>query len=151
MHNLTDEELELIYQNCSRFMKPYVRAKQMGPLFRGYIFKAAKQKMLLLQKEGEEIVGFCSMRELPTLKIISLDKIAVKEKKKGTGSLLIQEAIQIGKDKNLPIRLEVVASNQEAIQFYLRHGFQEIKRKWIGKNKTLELVVMMMDPQGELK
>lgn len=147
-------EKELIYKKCSQILRPYVKNKLMGPVFRSQIFKSIDNGLLLLEFDQTEIIGFCLLRtfKLPKYqKLLSLDKIAVNDQVagKGIGKKLILKAIEISSSLQKDIRLDVVSNNINAIQFYKKFGFIETGKKMIGKKKDLELTVMIRKVSNE--
>jgi ribosomal protein S18 acetylase RimI-like enzyme len=83
-------------------------------------------------------VGFAICRLLVRTNVISIDKIGVHPKYRqcGIGTLLINHIKAIG----LPIKLDVVATNKTAINFYLKNQFKVIGSKVLGKD--IEVLIM---------
>jgi ribosomal-protein-alanine N-acetyltransferase len=103
---------------------------------------------------GKTVVGFIIMRLITkkddhypaTFEILN---IAVKEKyrKTGVGTLLIQTTLTTAK-QNSPanMRLEVRSSNEAAIRFYKKHGFNpEHLRRNFYRDPVEDGIVMKLD------
>jgi ribosomal protein S18 acetylase RimI-like enzyme len=132
---------EKTYKDCYKIIKPYIKQKLMGPIFRGQIYNSIDKHLFISEFNNEELIGFCVLRFLKKTKIYSLDKIAVDERflHTGLGKKMLLQALLLSKNE---LKLEVAASNLKAINFYIKHQFEVINEKFVGKNKDTKLIVM---------
>lgn len=132
---------EKTYKDCYKIIKPYIKQKLMGPIFRGQIYNSIDKNLFISEFNNEELIGFCVLRFLKKTKIYSLDKIAVDERflHIGLGKKMLLNALLLSKNE---LKLEVAASNAKAINFYMKHQFEVISEKFVGKNKDTKLIVM---------
>lgn len=76
-----------------------------------------------IAKDGENIIGFCIANTIPQPQIGAI-YIYPEYQGKGIGSQLMQHTLNwFGED--IRVHLEVVAYNDNAIDFYKKFGFQE--------------------------
>lgn len=106
----------------------------------GY-FSAIDQGRLFVAIEGSVIVGFGGAvpGEIHAIYVLPC---RIKE---GIGSLLLEHAMQIGQDGSDKVVLE---STLNAVSFYRRKGFSEVRRKLIRRG-NVELSVVLMELRSE--
>lgn len=70
--------------------------------------------------------------------VIKIEKIGVQNeyRSQGIGFDLLNEVKKLG----LPIRLDVVEKNKQAVDFYLRNGFEVIGKKTLGSD--IDVLIM---------
>jgi len=94
----------------------------------------AKGNIFLLAYDGDEAVGYARMRESPNPVLlkdspaIEIARIYAEQKVigKGVGSALMQQCIEVAKQKNARvIWLGVWEKNYKAIAFYTKWGFEQ--------------------------
>ena len=141
---------ENIYQQCAAVLKPYVKAKLMGPLFRAPLFKALDNNLLLTCTDNDTIVAFCLLRVRKRDACLILEKIAVSAPHQGQhlGKQLLLQSLEIAREKGLTLELSVVKSNQIAVDFYQHLGLQVVGNKLIGKSQ-IPLLIMQATNYGE--
>lgn len=132
---------EKTYKDCYKIIKPYIKQKLMGPIFRGQIYNSIDKNLFISEFNNDELIGFCVLRFLKKTSIYSLDKIAVDERflNTGLGKKMLLNALFLSKNE---LKLEVAANNAKAINFYIKHQFEVINEKFVGKNKDTKLIVM---------
>lgn len=125
-------DLENIYNQCKNIIAEETKTKLMGWIYRVLLEKSIDDGLFYFVKKQGIIVGFALCRLLVKSSIISIDKIGVHPRYRhcGIGTQLINRVKKIG----LPIRLDVVAKNRTAIQFYLKNGFKIKGSKVLGQN-----------------
>ncbi len=70
------------------------------------------------------MAGFALLMDAPDMAHLMVIGVHPHEQRQGTGSLLLQQCITHCKQSKIPaLTLEVRASNQQAINFYKKHGF----------------------------
>lgn len=96
----------------------------MSGLRQDEVFKTNGENLTLQTKDGEEI-GFICWHVFPERKVLEVHLIYVDKKfqRKGYGTMLIQEVLKKYTDYE-NVYLHVVATNIEAINFYLHFGFK---------------------------
>ena len=131
------------YIICRDILRPYVKDKLMGAVFRHAIEKATNDNLLFFEEDAGKIIGFILLRKRKKDNTMVLEKIAVDEnyKKNGYGKKLLQKALDacVG---CVRIELGVVSKNSNAIEFYKKNGFVETGVKTMGKNKDILLTMM---------
>jgi ribosomal protein S18 acetylase RimI-like enzyme len=135
-------DLEDTYNQCKNIIKEETKTKLMGWIYRVLLKKSMDDGLFYFEKEKNVIVGFTICRLLVKTNVISIDKIGVHPtfRNCGIGTRLINKVKKIG----LPIKLDVVAKNICAVNFYLKNGFRIIGSKTLGKN--IEVHVMSYTP-----
>jgi len=129
---------ENIYQQCKKIIQPEVSQKLMGWIFRVLLNKSIEDNLFFTETYHNKILGFALCRLLKRTNVISIDKIGVdiKHRKQGIGTTLISRIKDLGYD----IKLDVVAENTTAIEFYKKHGFSIIAEKTLGKNTNVKIM-----------
>ena len=137
---------EKIFKSCSNIVKDEVNNSLMGWIFRRPLFESIDNNLFFHKTIQDEIVGFCICKLMKRTNVIKIEKIGVQNeyRSQGIGFDLLNEVKKLG----LPIRLDVVKKNKQAVDFYLRNGFEVIGKKTLGSdidvlimeqgNKTIE-------------
>lgn len=110
----------------------------MGCIYRCLLQKSIDEGLFYKIQEDETIICFAICRFLKTKNILSIDKIGVHPNYRGKniGSELISQI----KSKYNKIRIDVVAENTMAVNFYKKNGFVEVGRKTLGAN--IDVIIM---------
>lgn len=135
---MNEKELEDIYDQCKMIINNEVKAKLMGWIYRVLLKKSIQDGLFFCEYQGDKIIGFALCRKLTRSNVISIDKIGVdpQHRNKGIGGQLINKVKNLG----LPIKLDVVARNKIAVQFYLKHGFNKTGSKILGHNVDVDIM-----------
>jgi ribosomal-protein-alanine N-acetyltransferase len=121
-----EDDIEAIYEiESSSFLTPWSKSSLYEELVHPYSYLWVAKDVV-----SKEIVGFiCFWIMWAEMHIVN---IAVKPefRRKGVGGLLLQKAISIAQKQGVEtIRLEVRASNLEAISFYKKFKFSQIGKR----------------------
>lgn len=129
---------EDLYQQCKKIIQPEVTKKHMGWIFRCLLDKSIDEDLFFAEYDKEVAIGFAICRLLKRTNVISIDKIGVKSeyRNRGIGAKLIATIKKLGHD----IKLDVVAENTTAINFYEKHGFNIIGEKTLGKTTHVKIM-----------
>jgi [ribosomal protein S18]-alanine N-acetyltransferase len=94
-------------------------------------FLKKKKSATLIGQFGTQIIGFAitvTSSKNKLMHLVTLD-ILPEWQGKGVGKRLLEHIIRQARRDNVErINLEVAEDNYKAIQFYLNHGFQTVKR-----------------------
>jgi [ribosomal protein S18]-alanine N-acetyltransferase len=92
--------------------------------------RVARGEMMSWVAEDETgLAGFLVARELvQETEILNL-AVRASERRGGTGSVLLKEALDWSRSRAEKVVLEVRASNDVALRFYERHGFRAVGRR----------------------
>jgi ribosomal-protein-alanine N-acetyltransferase len=94
-------------------------------------FLKKKGSATLIVEFGTQIIGFAitaTSSKNMQMHLVTLD-ILPQWQGKGVGKHILQQMIRRARRSNVErINLEVAENNHKAIQFYLNHGFQTVKR-----------------------
>jgi len=120
---MAQQDFEEIYDQCKNIIKEETKAKLMGWIYRVLLKKSIDDGLFYFERKDGVIVGFAICRLLVKSQTISIDKIGVHPlfRHCRIGTRLITQIKQLG----LPIKLDVVAKNTVAVNFYLKNGFNE--------------------------
>jgi ribosomal-protein-alanine acetyltransferase len=81
------------------------------------------------QREGKSVGFLVASGVADEMEILNL-AVAAKARRSGVGSALLAAALTEGADRNVAtVFLEVRESNDGAVSFYRRHGFQVTRRR----------------------
>lgn len=143
MRKATMEDLKKIQElNSELFIKEFreydnsLNVKWSFEKFGENYFKdAIKDEYVVVATDNEEIVGYLAgsidvEKSYNINKIAELDNMFIKEsyRKCGVGTKLIQSFISFCNDKEISdIRVTASFKNKEAIQFYMKNGFEEFE------------------------
>jgi ribosomal protein S18 acetylase RimI-like enzyme len=94
--------------------------------------------------DNNEIVGVMGIQDKADVELIRHAYVKTKQRRKGIGSLLLQELI---KDSKKPILIGTWKSADWAIHFYEKHGFRVVKEN--EKNRLLRKYWAIPDRQIE--
>jgi ribosomal protein S18 acetylase RimI-like enzyme len=131
-------------RECNQLIKEEVASGRMWFVFQANLEKAINdgQFYKLVGSDGT-LEAFAICRKLRS-GIISMDKIAVKPESRGTG--LGRTLVDRIKSQGLPVRVDVVSSNTDAVRFYEKMGFSKKSEKVLGKKNIININVMMYYP-----
>lgn len=94
----------------------------------------AKSDAVWVVKEDSVVIGFCGIKKTEEEHRLASIYIDPEKQGGGVGSILITKAIAyLGREKD--IVLDVVSYNENAIRFYIKHGFEVL-----GPTPTEDLV-----------
>ena len=132
---------EKTFKSCSNIVKHEVNNNLMGWIFRRPLFESIDNNLFFYKTIQDNIVGFCICKLMKRTNSIKIEKIGVKNKyrSQGIGFYLLNEVKKLG----LPIILDVVKKNKQAVNFYLRNGFKVVGTKTLGKN--IDVLIMKQD------
>jgi N-acetylglutamate synthase-like GNAT family acetyltransferase len=101
--------------------------------------------------DNNEIIGVMGIQDKADVELIRHAYVRTKQRKKGIGSLLLQELI---KDTKKPILIGTWATAEWAINFYEKHGFRLVeeeeknrllKKYWAIPDRQVETSVVLVD------
>ena len=101
--------------------------------------------------DNNEIIGVMGIQDRADVELIRHAYVRTKQRKKGIGSLLLQELI---KDTKKPILIGTWATAEWAINFYEKHGFRLVeeeeknrllKKYWAIPDRQVETSVVLVD------
>ncbi len=101
--------------------------------------------------DDDEIIGVMGIQNKPDVALIRHAYVRTKQRKKGVGSLLLQELI---KDSKKPILIGTWKAAEWAIRFYEKHGFRLVdeeekdrllKKYWAIPDRQVETSVVLVD------
>jgi len=101
--------------------------------------------------DNSEIIGVMGIQDKADVELIRHAYVRTKQRKKGIGSLLLQELI---KDTKKPILIGTWATAEWAINFYEKHGFRLVeeeeknrllKKYWAIPDRQVETSVVLVD------
>ena len=82
---------------------------------------------ILIYKEDENIIGFVNYYDMYDRFEIAHILVAKEHQNKKIGSKLMEQVIEIGKNKNIiNITLEVKSNNNKAIKLYEKYNFKNV-------------------------
>jgi ribosomal protein S18 acetylase RimI-like enzyme len=138
------QDFEEIYNQCKNIIKEETKAKLMGWIYRVLLKKSIDDGLFYFEQKDGVIIGFALCRLLVKSHTISIDKIGVHPlfRQCGVGTRLINRVKVLG----LPIKLDVVAKNTVAVNFYLKNGFKIIGSKILGHD--IDVKIMAFDPNS---
>jgi N-acetylglutamate synthase-like GNAT family acetyltransferase len=94
--------------------------------------------------DNDEILGVMGIQDKPEVALIRHAYVRTKQRKKGVGTLLLQELI---KDEKKPILIGTWKAADWAIRFYEKHGFRLVGEK--EKDRLLKKYWAIPDRQIE--
>ena len=124
--------MNLTAKECNALIKDEITNGTMWVVFNSNV-EIAKQNGLFFTKwDGDTLIGFMLCRLLKRSGVLSIDKIAIHKdyRNKGLGKEFLNELLKY----NLPLKLDVVTKNENAIRFYEAFGFRKVGEKQLGKN-----------------
>ena len=101
--------------------------------------------------DNDEIIGVMGIQDKADVELIRHAYVRTKQRKKGVGSLLLQELM---KDAKKPILIGTWKAADWAIRFYEKHGFRLveeeeknrlIKKYWAIPDRQVETSVVLVD------
>jgi N-acetylglutamate synthase-like GNAT family acetyltransferase len=101
--------------------------------------------------DNNEIIGVMGIQDKADVELIRHAYVRTKQRKKGVGSLLLQELI---KDAKKPILIGTWKAADWAIRFYEKHGFRLVeeeeknrllKKYWAIPDRQVETSVVLVD------
>jgi N-acetylglutamate synthase-like GNAT family acetyltransferase len=101
--------------------------------------------------DNNEIIGVMGIQNKADVELIRHAYVRTKQRKKGVGSLLLQELI---KDTKKPILIGTWRAAKWAIRFYEKHGFRLVeeeeknrllKKYWAIPDRQVETSVVLVD------
>jgi len=101
--------------------------------------------------DNNEIIGVMGIQDKADVELIRHAYVRTKQRKKGIGSLLLQELI---KDTEKPILIGTWKAADWAIRFYEKHGFRLVeeeeknrllKKYWAIPDRQVETSVVLVD------
>jgi GNAT superfamily N-acetyltransferase len=132
-------DLEDTYTQCKEIIDEEVKNKQMGWIYRVLLQKAIDENLFFCIHQRKKILAFAICRYLPKYGLLSIDKLGVHPdyRQHGLGTRLLDQI----KKSGLSIKLDVVQSNQSAVQFYLKNGFRPVGTKILGQNVPVSVML----------
>jgi ribosomal protein S18 acetylase RimI-like enzyme len=124
--------MQITAKECNALIQSEISNGTMWVVFNANV-EIAKQKGLFFTKfDGDKLIGFMLCRILKRSGVLSIDKIAIHQdyRKTGLGKEFLNELLKY----NLPLKLDVVTKNENAIRFYEAFGFRKVGEKQLGKN-----------------
>lgn len=125
LRSISNNDFEFIYDVTKRTMKTYVELtwkkwddEQQRTLIYDCIDVSADQ---IIQLDGQD-VGCLAVERHPTHLQLAKLYLLPQFQRCGIGTFLLQQLIAEAKQRQLPLRLRVLAVNP-AYQFYQQHGF----------------------------
>jgi N-acetylglutamate synthase-like GNAT family acetyltransferase len=150
IRNATDEDFEEIFNIINdaaiaykgvippdRWHEPYMAREELrsqiedGVRFSCYV-------------DNDEIIGVMGIQDKSDVALIRHAYVRTKQRKKGVGSLLLQDLI---KDSKKPILIGTWKAADWAIRFYEKHGFRPVEEE--EKNRLLKKYWAIPDRQVE--
>jgi ribosomal protein S18 acetylase RimI-like enzyme len=118
-------------KTCNGLIQESIVERKMWPIFSANVQIAMDKNLIHTEWDGDRLIGFTLCRLLKRKGKLSLDKIAVDKeyRNRGIGYRMLAGLKRYG----LPIRLDVVKENVEAIRFYERFGFTKTGEKILGR------------------
>ena len=101
--------------------------------------------------DNDEIIGVMGIQDKADVELIRHAYVRTKQRKKGVGSLLLQELM---KDAKKPILIGTWKAADWAIRFYEKHGFRLVeeeeknrllKKYWAIPDRQVETSVVLVD------
>jgi N-acetylglutamate synthase-like GNAT family acetyltransferase len=101
--------------------------------------------------DNNEVIGVMGIQDKPDVALIHHAYVRTKQRKKGIGTLLLQELI---KNAKKPILIGTWKSADWAIRFYEKHGFSLVeeeeknhllKKYWAIPDRQIETSVVLVD------
>jgi N-acetylglutamate synthase-like GNAT family acetyltransferase len=101
--------------------------------------------------DNNEIIGVMGIQNKADVELIRHAYVRTKQRKKGVGSLLLQEMI---KDAKKPVLIGTWKAADWAIRFYEKHGFRPVeeeeknrllKKYWAIPDRQVETSVVLVD------
>jgi N-acetylglutamate synthase-like GNAT family acetyltransferase len=101
--------------------------------------------------DNNEVIGVMGIQDKPDVALIRHAYVRTKQRKKGIGTLLLQELI---KNAKKPILIGTWKSADWAIRFYEKHGFSLVeeeeknhllKKYWAIPDRQIETSVVLVD------
>jgi N-acetylglutamate synthase-like GNAT family acetyltransferase len=101
--------------------------------------------------DNNEIIGVMGVQDKADVELIRHAYVRTKQRKKGIGSLLLQE---LTKDAKAPILIGTWKAADWAIRFYEKHGFRVVeeeeknrllKKYWAIPDRQVETSVVLVD------
>jgi len=153
----TDEDFEEIFSIINDAAVAY---KGVIPPDRWHEPYIAKEELLAEIEDGvrfscyvdnNEIIGVMGIQDKGDVELIRHAYVRTKQRKKGIGSLLLQELI---KDAKKPILIGTWKDADWAIRFYEKHGFRPVedeernrllKKYWVIPDRQVETSVVLVD------
>ena len=128
-----------VYNQCKNIISTEVKEKKMGWIYKILLEKSILDKLFFCEYEKGPIIAFAICRKLIRKNIISVDKFGVhpRWRRHGIGKRLMNRI----KDNHLPLRVDVVSTNIDAIEFYKKCGFVRINGKVLGKNIIVDVMM----------
>lgn len=128
-----------VYNQCKNIIANEVKERKMGWIYKILLEKSILDNLFFCEYENGQIIAFAICRKLIRKNIISVDKFGVhpKWRRHGIGKKLMNQI----KDNHLPIRVDVVSTNIDAIEFYKNCGFVKVDGKILGKNIIVDVMV----------
>jgi len=130
IQELNNTLFDLEYKNFDDTLKT---GWPMGNEGKEYFEDMIKNKIVFVAQLKEKIVGYlagsiCEQISYITETFAELDNMCIDEEYRrfGIGTLLIQEFKNYCRDKNIQnIKVTASAKNNNAIQFYIKNGFED--------------------------
>lgn len=110
------------------------------PDLKEYIDKLFHRAKILVIEENSEYIGFAAIYTNKQTRTAYLSQIGIREERQNTrmGTLLLLSCIEISKKLNMSkLKLEVISTNDRAIKFYIKNGFE------FYRNATQESIYMI--------
>ena len=101
--------------------------------------------------DNNEIIGVMGIQDKADVELIRHAYVRTKQRKKGIGTLLLQELL---KDAKKPVLIGTWKAADWAIRFYARHGFRLVeeeeknrllKKYWAIPDRQIETSVVLVD------
>lgn len=136
---ITTEDIEDRFKNA--FTEDGLAKRAEG------IVHPAEGISLFLAKDGDKVVGVCSIANYPDKNQLQAIYVLPEYQGKGIGGLLWDEVRQHF-DPSKDIVVQVATYNTGAIEFYKKLGFEETGKQW--KDEKFKMKSGAMIPETEL-
>ena len=153
----TDEDFEEIFTTINDAAIAYKGLIPPDRWHEPYMTKAELQSQIddgvrfSCYVDNNEIVGVMGIQDKADVELIRHAYVRTKQRKKGIGTLLLQELI---KDAKKPILIGTWKAADWAIRFYQKHGFRLVeeeeknrllKKYWAIPDRQVETSVVLVD------
>ena len=153
----TDEDFEEIFTTINDAAIAYKGLIPPDRWHEPYMTKAELQAQIedgvrfSCYVDNNEIVGVMGIQDKADVELIRHAYVRTKQRKKGIGTLLLQELI---KDAKKPILIGTWKAAEWAIRFYQKHGFRLVeeaeknrllKKYWAIPDRQVETSVVLVD------
>lgn len=135
--------MDTILQELNDFRKRFPKELVMFYPYPALKRAISKGEITLYRDDNGDIEGYLWLKDLKTKGVSRIEEIY--SLRKGLGSIMMRDAKQ--RSKYLTIELKVLDFNERAINFYKKHGFEEVSRE-TGKAKNNITMAFIKESEG---